>query len=223
MDIAKSVILITGAGSPTGQALAEHFSALGANIALVDTNSLQLKRSHRACLKKNPYCCAFLLKSQDSSDINKLFSDIKNKLGNIDVLINYWQTAYIPELLNNNIRIDNAAADIASCLYLFGKCAAISMCDKRHGVIINIPSMPTDYPAEHSLACSNTVIRGLTLSWAKELEHMNVRVGGVLPGIRRNKQGECIAQSAINYDMIDGVAYIVENDSFTGRILEAAS
>lgn len=230
MDIAKSVIVITAAGTPTGRAMAEYFCKLRARVALVDTDCQKLQATYEACLKTGGICFSFYLASRSVDNISYLFEEVNREMGAVDVLINYWQAGGpgIPHLLASNDMVDNkvaeSIADVASNLYLFGRGAAFNMLDRgRKGVIVNIPGIYTDRGINVEIDSSNAVIRGLTQSWAQELEHANIRVGGVLPRLRQDESGNLRYHPAINYDMIDGAAYIVENDSFTGRILEAAS
>lgn len=225
MDIAKSVIVITAAGTPTGRAMAEHFCSMQARVALIDTDSQKLHASYEACLKTGGICYSFFLNSRSVDNITQLFEEITQEMGAVDVLINYWQAGEIPRLLSSDdSALNYTIADVAANLYIFGRCAAFNMLDRgRKGVIVNIPGTLINGDIAQNLDCSNAVIRGLTQSWAQELEHANIRVGGVLPRISHHDNGRLRQSSPINYDMIDGAAYIVENDNFTGRILEAAS
>ncbi|CZF79859.1 Cis-2,3-dihydrobiphenyl-2,3-diol dehydrogenase [Grimontia celer] len=228
MDIAKSVIVITAAGTPTGRAMAEHFCRLNARVALVDTDSHQLQSTYESCLKVGGICFSFYLANRSVENISYLFEEVNREMGAVDVLINYWQGGSLPNLLASqdaaNDVVKDTIADVASNLYLFGRGAAFNMLNKgRKGVIVNIPGVLTPNNTAPAFDSSNAVIKGLTRSWAQELEHANIRVGGVLPRLRHTDEGNVHYHPAVNYDMIDGAAYIVENDSFTGRILEAAS
>ncbi|MFD2179997.1 SDR family NAD(P)-dependent oxidoreductase [Veronia pacifica] len=224
MDIAKSVIVITAAGSPTGRAMAEHFCSLNARVALVDTQCQELQATYELCKQSGGVCFSFALADKSVESISGFFQQVSREMGAVDVLINYWQTGHIPNLLANSDTVDTYITDVASNLYLFGRGAAFSMLNEgRHGVIVNIPDNLTIDDSERSIDSSNAVIRGLTQSWAKELAPVNIRVAGVLPCIRSNSRGQLRRDPAVNYDMIDGAEYIVANDSFTGRILEAAS
>ncbi len=224
MNIANSVIVITAAGTRTGKAIAEYFCQLGAYVALVDTEPDQLESTFKACLKTGGTCYSFVLNSRDIESIHHLFDEIARELGAIDVLINYWQATGLPHLLANNYSMKHSFADITSNLYLFGRCAALKMLDQgRKGLIVNIPSIENNKDGETNLACSNAVIRGLTQSWAEELASANIRVAGVLPQLRHIDKGLHRRDSSINYEMVDGAVYVIENDSFSGRMLETIS
>ncbi|AMG29654.1 short-chain dehydrogenase [Grimontia hollisae] len=228
MDIAKSVIVITAAGTPTGRALAEHFCRLNARVALVDIDSHKLQTTYESCLNAGGTCFSFFLANRSVENISYLFEEVNREMGAVDVLINYWQAGGLPSLLASqeaaNGVVKDTIADVASNLYLFGRGAAFNMLDKgRKGVIVNIPGVLSNKGNLPTIDSSNAVIKGLTQSWAQELQHANIRVAGVLPRLRHSADGNVHYLPVVNYDMIDGAAYIVENDSFTGRILEAAS
>ncbi|RXJ74834.1 short-chain dehydrogenase [Veronia nyctiphanis] len=224
MDIAKSVIVITAAGSPTGRAMAEHFCSLHARVALVDTNCQELQATYEACQNAGGICLSFVLADKSTDSISAFFQHVSSEMGAVDVLINYWQTGQIPSLLATSETEADSISDVASNLYLFGRGAAFSMLNEgRQGVIVNIPDNISKEDYENSLDSCNAIIRGLTQSWAKELAPVNIRVAGVLPTLRSHSNRRLKHDPAVNYDMIDGAEYIVANDSFTGRILEAAS
>lgn len=223
MDIANSVIVITAAGSSTGRAMAEHFCLLGAKVALIDTDQALLAQSLSICQQISEQCHSFHLSLYTVDNISTLFHQIAIRLGPMDVLVNYWQTTPLPTLLapleHQNVNLGNLATN----LYLFGRCAAFNMLEhNKQGVIINIPSLNAESHPLAQIDCSNAVIKGLTQSWAVELERSNIRVGGVLPNVRRHRNGQVYPQAAINPEVLENVTYIVQNDSFSGRTLEAA-
>ncbi|MGL4734175.1 MAG: SDR family NAD(P)-dependent oxidoreductase [Enterovibrio sp.] len=218
MDIAKSVILITAAGTPNGRAMAEYFCMLGAKVALVDTDKAALVKSLQLCLSQGAICQAFWLDDKHENSVSAVFKQITKQLGTINVLINYWKTANFPELLSNSC--PDSLFDAGTALYRLGQNAALSMKGQNKGVIINIPYLTVAEQSEQSIHISNSFIRGLTTSWAHELQNSNVRVGGVLPLISHKEGGQLHHLCAVNYNMISNAAYIVQNDSFNGRILE---
>ncbi|MGL5290844.1 MAG: SDR family NAD(P)-dependent oxidoreductase [Vibrionaceae bacterium] len=219
MDIAKSVILITSAGTPNGRAMAEYFCMLGAKVALVDTDKAALVKSLQLCLSQGAICQAFWLDDQHKNSESSVFRQITKQLGCINVLINYWKTPNYPELLSDSS--PDSLFDTSAALYRLGQNAALSMKGQDEGVIINIPYLTVAEQSEQSIHISNSFIRGLTESWACELQNSNVRVGGVLPLISHKENGQLQHLCAVNYNVINSAAYIVQNDSFNGRILEA--
>ncbi len=224
MNIENSVIVITAAGTPSGRALAEYFCQLKAKVALVDTDLDGLQATFNTCLDKSGNCLSFLLASQSPDAVQSIFNEISREFGTVNVLINYWQIHSLPHLLAQDAFTHQQNENLASTLYVFGRIAALNMINKGgEGLIVNIPSLNAVNDDVYDLDYSSNLIKGLTQSWAHELENTNVRVAGVMPSIRHIDKGLHRKDTAINYDMIDGAAYVVENDSFRGRMLETVS
>ncbi|WP_275576058.1 SDR family NAD(P)-dependent oxidoreductase [Photobacterium swingsii] len=72
MEIVQSVILITAAGSPIGKAISLHFASLGAKLALVDIDKVQLNQTYRACKANGAACEASALPNK-MKPISKVF------------------------------------------------------------------------------------------------------------------------------------------------------
>ena len=91
---------------------------------------------------------------------------------------------------------------------------------KKEGVIINLGHhQNVNQPC--SLDNSKALLTGLTKSWAKELNPFNIRVGGVTPRLFNKVSAHTV--NLINQELIKNTEYIVENDYFNGRILEATA
>lgn len=223
MNIENAVVLITAAGTPTGRALAEYFGQLHAKVALVDDDPTALKATYDACIANATSCFSFLLPAMTPENIQAIFKAVSREFGQVDILINYCQAEALPHLLDADIREKDGIANLTSPLYLFGKHAAQCMIQQGNsGVIVNMPFIPAqDNPQEDEFL--TTLIRGLTQSWSAELAHANIRVAGVIPKIRNIDQTGFRKIPVVNYDLIDGAVYVVQNDTFKGRVLEAVS
>lgn len=226
MNIAHSVVLITAAGSPMGKAISLHFASLGAKLALVDTDADQLNLTHQACLAIGGNSYPLLLTSQDERTIANLIKNIDQHYGSIDVLINYWLGSDLPTLFSPS-SVDmfcRSMTEGATTFFTFGKQAANYM--RKHscqGVIINLAANQPDSQRPIT-GGSKAVISGLTQSWAKELAEYNIRVGGVIPLVfndeTRHSQNNLFSQP-LQYEIVRSAEYIVANDYFNGRVIEA--
>jgi len=216
MKIDNAVVVITAGGSPSGRAMAEHFCSLGADIVLLDTEWPTLRLSADQCRdypgRIQPICLA----DYQPQSINDAFAQIVTLFGGIDVLINHWQGDILPSLLDNGNLVDmpQTVADSTSHYYVVVQRAAVCMQQRgRPGVIINV--------AGHHLTpdtVANAMIGGLTQRWAKELSGLKIRVGGIVPRGRTVNR----ASGGMDDELIRNAEYIVSNDSFNGRLLEAS-
>ncbi|WP_434355801.1 SDR family NAD(P)-dependent oxidoreductase [Parasalinivibrio latis] len=225
MKIADSVIMITAATSPTGSTLARHFSAMGAKLILVDRNNSELQLLHEACRHNGVQCFALTMEDISSAQIDLLFETVKHYFGTIDVLFNLWQMDTVPGLLESANSDDcyHALADTMVIPYRFSRQAAITMRDSgRKGVIVNLAADRSTASAwDLENACA--LLQSFTQRWAEELSPASIRVGAVMPARRLWHSPKELLSSAMDYEISQGAEYIVENDSFTGRLLEAES
>lgn len=226
MKIAHSVILITAAGSQMGKAISLHFASLGARLALVDTEPERLKQTYEACIAARADAHAFLLHEQNEKTIERLIANVHQHFGAIDVLINYWLGSDLPLLLSpaSVDQFCRSLTDGAAPFFIFGKQAANYM--RKHnnkGVIVNLAGnqLNTQQPLNNG---SKAMISGLTKSWAKELSEFNIRVGGVVP-LSYDHCTDCPVSKQLSqplqYEIVRSAEYIVANDYFNGRMIEA--
>ena len=225
MNIAQSVILVTAAGSPLGKAIAMHFSTLGAQVALVDHNKRALNNTLMACQAIQPHCQSYLIDNHDESTIATLIANVHQTFGKIDVLLNCWLSTPLPALLSLTSvdQFSRSLADAVAPFFLFGQHTAHYM--RQHhcrGVIINLAlNDDSQHPSLNS--GSKAMVSGLTSSWAKELAEFNIRVGGVVPLTRDHEElaGHTLISSPLQYEIVRSAEYIVANDYFNGRMIEA--
>ncbi|WP_305845888.1 hypothetical protein [Photobacterium kishitanii] len=74
MHIGQSVAIITDAGNPIGKAVALHFASLGATLALVDNNEVELKKPYNLAVK--------LMMLQPLSTCNVMMKPVFNPYSN---------------------------------------------------------------------------------------------------------------------------------------------
>lgn len=228
MEIVQSVILITAAGSPIGKAISLHFASLGAKLALIDIDKAQLDQTYRACKAVGAHCKAYHLIKQDEKSIKHVFDSVDQQLGSIDVLINYTLGAELPALFSPSSvdRFSHSMLELTTTFFAFGKQAAHYMrSTNRQGVIVNLITQPQDNEQHQNFDSTKAIVSGLTQSWAKELSDFNIRVGGVAPITLGCDCSDCTTNNAINqhlqYEIVRSAEYIVTNDYFNGRMLEA--
>ncbi|OLQ69423.1 short-chain dehydrogenase [Photobacterium proteolyticum] len=227
MNIAQSVIVITAAGSPMGKAISLHFASLGAKLALVDVEADRLQQTQQACLAAGGNSHPFLLECQDEVSISNLIDRVHHRFGTIDVLINYWFGSDLPTLFSPSSvdQFCRSMSEGATPFFIFGKQAANYMrVHHCEGVIVNLAAnlINTHQPINNG---SKAMISGLTQSWAKELAEFNIRVGGVVPLSFAHEDdhpplGNLLSQP-LQYEIVRSAEYIVANDYFNGRMIEA--
>ncbi|WP_060987996.1 SDR family NAD(P)-dependent oxidoreductase [Photobacterium leiognathi] len=227
MHIKESVIVITAAGSPIGRKVAHHFASLGAKIALIDTNLNALHTTYKGCIYSHPDVEFFHLENTQQETIKQVFTSIYRRFGRFNILINSWpESADIPNLLAPNAITDftKVMCSDATTFFAFGKVAISFMQhNKQPALIINLASTQSHHQPQLPNTCK-CVIQGLTQSWSKELADMNIRVGGIFPidSPSETNKNTPIHAALLN-EIVSSIEYMIRNESFNGRVLEAES
>nr|WP_086940205.1 SDR family NAD(P)-dependent oxidoreductase [Thaumasiovibrio occultus] len=223
MDITNTIVVITGASSPLGRMVALHFAGSGATVAAVDHQPQDLLLTVTACKALNPSCAGFTASGESIPSIEAAFADIEGSLGKFKILVNCWHSLALPSLLNCDA-IDQYCALVNSTLTAhlhFGQIAAQKMIDNgQAGVIVNLADVPHSISNADALG-TREMIAGLTQSWAKELSPYHIRVGGIVPRTAAKVPMDAHDQVGLLHEMVRNVEYIVDNDYFNGRLIEA--
>lgn len=223
MQIKHSTILITSAGNVMGRSISCHFASLGAYIIITDSDASALNETHQLCNQLTSHVISYQLPDQSQESIRCLFHTIDNQfLHGIDVLINNYTAITLPSLLDpHDPKSQFQLTELASTLFSYGRFAAKNMRDhKKEGVIINL-GYHNDFTQSDQAENSTVLLAGLTKSWAKELNPFNIRIGGVTPRICNRDEAPNL--NSINQELIRNTEYILANEYFSGRIIEATA
>jgi NAD(P)-dependent dehydrogenase (short-subunit alcohol dehydrogenase family) len=223
MQIEHSTILITSAGNFMGRDIAYHFASLGASLIITDSNQDDLNETYRLCDRINSNVVCFPQKDRSLESIHRLFLTIDKKFSRgIDVLINNYTDVALPSLLAPyNKECPFQLTELAATLFTYGQYAAQNMRDHcKEGVIINL-GYHQHSTQEQYQDTSTPLLAGLTKSWAKELNPFNIRVGGVTPRLSNDNSEP--NTNLINQELIKNTEYILQNEFFNGRIIEATA
>ncbi|MFT7315084.1 MAG: short-subunit dehydrogenase [Paraglaciecola sp.] len=183
-------ILITGAGSGIGQALATLFASQGAKLILTDINTNNLKQTAKALGSS-----VVIYKTadvSDKSDWQALVKDIDSKAGYLDVLINNAGMTSFGFFNETSEALFNKVMDINFNGVVMGCREMLPLLEKStRGIIVNVASifglitmpMVTPYHA------SKFAVRGFTEALQQDMIFLkkNIDVICVMPGgIRTN-------------------------------------
>ena len=245
MQVKDKLIAITGAGKGIGRAMSTLFASRGAHLALLDVNEADLKQTAALCkthgAKASIYHCNVASETEVVATFNKVASDFKR----LDVLINnagILRDAMLIKRDNHQFKKMSLehwqqVIDVnLTGVFLCGREAAEHMIKFANGgVIINLSSISrAGNIGQSNYAAAKAGVASLTVVWAKELARYGIRTGAIAPGfihteildampeqilqsvlaqvpLRRGGQPEEVASSA---------AFIIENDYFSGRIIE---
>ena len=231
-------ILITGAATRIGRAIALHFAEKGWNIALHYFKSSSKAKNIKKIIEQN-WGRAVLIKAdlKNLKQVEKIFPQAKKKLGTIDCLINNAALFERDDILNFTNKSFNDHLNIN----LFAPTILIKQFVKQTSTkttsnIINIIDQRVFNltPIFMSYTLSKSALYTLTKTMAMRLGP-NIKVNGVAPGptIKSKRQSikhfnkqarSTLLKKPVGLeDICDTVDFLVNNNSITGQVIAVDS
>ncbi|MGK8478037.1 SDR family oxidoreductase [Stutzerimonas frequens] len=245
MQLQDKVIIVTGGGQGLGRAMAEYLASKGARLALVDLNQERLDEAVAACKAAGGDARAYLCNVAHEEQVSDMVTRVAEDFGGLHGLVNnagilrdgLLLKVKDGEISKMSLAQWQAVIDVnLTGVFLCTREVAAKMVElKSEGAIINISSISragnmgqTNYSAAKAGVASATVV------WAKELARYGIRVAGVAPGFIETEMVASMKPEALEKmtsgiplkrmgkpaEIAHSVAYIFENDYYTGRILE---
>jgi len=231
-------ILITGAATRVGRAIAIHFAEKGWNVALHYFRSSSKAMELKKIIQQNSVKVALIKADlKNPKKVEKIVLFAKKKLGTIDCLVNNAALFEKDDISNFTVKSWNEHLNInllapAILTKEFAKQASkktlsniINIIDQR---IFNLT------PYFMSYTISKTGLQTLTKTMAMRLGP-NIKVNGIAPGptIKSKRQTNNHFQNQIKstllkktvrlQDICDTVDFLINNNSVTGQIIAVDS
>jgi 3-oxoacyl-[acyl-carrier protein] reductase len=245
VDIENSVIVITGAGQGLGQMMAVTLAQMGARLALIDVNTIGLRQTQDQCHMLNSMARIYEADVTDEEQVDQAFMHIMEDFEYIDILINNAGILDDGLLIQKSeMGIKKMSLDQFQTVmnvnvtgtFLCGREAAKWMVENEtKGVIINISSAArAGNIGQTNYAASKAAVTTMAVGWARELGQYGIRVAAIAPGLIDTPMAAQINDEAIEKmlamvplarigeasEIAHSVRFIIENDYFTGRVLE---
>ena len=179
-DLGKRTAVITGAGSGIGKAIAELFSAQGAEVHIIDLNESNAKEAAGEITAKGGKAIIHICDVSDQQQVKKLFDGIKT----IDILVNSAGISHVgtvettteadfDKIFKVNVK------GVYNCLYA----AVPLMKAAKKGVILNIASVANHVGLVDRFAYSMSkgAVYAMTLSVAKDYISKGIRCNSISP------------------------------------------
>jgi NAD(P)-dependent dehydrogenase (short-subunit alcohol dehydrogenase family) len=177
------IVIVTGAASGIGSAIARRFSADGASVCVSD---LQQDACDRFAAELGPRAVAIAADVSKEEDIRRLVDTAVSRLGPLDVLVN---NAGIGE---KAVPIEEKPAkdwqrvidtNLSSVFYGIKHAARVMKAAGRGGVIVNIASIlgSVGFSGAPAYVAAKHGVVGLTKAAALELAASRIRVVAVQP------------------------------------------
>jgi meso-butanediol dehydrogenase / (S,S)-butanediol dehydrogenase / diacetyl reductase len=180
-SLENKVIVVTGAGRGIGKQMSKDFAKNGAKVAMVD---LDYEGAAKAA-EEISGAKAYKLDISVAQDVKSVFSQIKNDMGTVDVLVN--NATYLPkteDLLGTSIEeFDRTMTVVLNGAFLCTTAVMPDMIAKKKGNIINIATVNAKgmYGSDvYSIAKAGVLAfaRTITTRYGKD----GIRSNTVIPG-----------------------------------------
>ncbi|HEY0062309.1 MAG TPA: SDR family oxidoreductase [Telluria sp.] len=183
--LAGKVVMITGAASGLGAALAQTLAQDGADIVVADLNHAQASQVATRLREYGVRTCPISVDVGDPAAVTRAFSDVLDNMGRLDVLINNAgtdKTLPIEELSAAQwLRVIDTNLNGP---FFLAKHAAAWMRRAGGGQIINIASTAAKraWPNASAYHASKWGLLGLSHAMHAELRPYNIKVTAVIAG-----------------------------------------
>lgn len=180
----NKVVVITGAGSGIGRALAVQFAQAGAQLALSDISQAGLDATLQL-LPSSTKAKGYSLDVSSWEAFQAHADEVKQDFGTAHIIINNAGATVIGTVAHTSIEEYEWQLGINLWGVLYGTKAFLPMLlGQREGCIVNISSVfgLVSYPAQSAYNMSKFAVRGLTEALWAELAGTGVRAVCVHPG-----------------------------------------
>jgi len=241
MELKDSKIIITGAGSGFGKAMALSFANLGAKIAGLDINQEALEELKNQNRDINIYLCDVT----NHIKIDEIFQLIFLEFGGSNILINNAGIMKNSPLVNflqrnerrHSIEMWNEVIDVNlnSVFYTTRTFVDLMLKNRCKGAIINISSIAANGNiGQTAYSASKAAVEAMTKVWAKELGTFGIRSVAIAPGfIDTSGTHNAMEEKMLNkwiektplrrigkiYEIVSATQFAIENDFLNGEVI----
>ena len=245
MQLKDSVIIVTGGGQGLGRAMAEYLAQSGARLALVDLGQERLDEAVAACKAAGGDARAYVCNVADEQQVTGMVSQVAADFGTINGLVNnagILRDGLLLKVRDGEIQKMplnqwQSVIDVnLTGVFLCTREVAAKMVElQSKGLIINISSISrAGNIGQSNYSAAKAGVASLTVVWARELARYGIRVAGIAPGFIETEMTGGMKPEALEKmtagiplrrmgkpeEIAHSVAYLFENDYYSGRVLE---
>ncbi|WP_420590528.1 SDR family oxidoreductase [Bacterioplanoides sp.] len=245
MNLQDKVIAITGAGQGLGRAMAVYLAEKGARIAVIDLNQELMDETKTQVEAAGSSASTFLCNVADEQQVEETFSGIVTQMGGLHGLVNnagvlrdgLMVKAKDGEITKMSLAQWQTVIDVnLTGVFLCGREAAVKMIESGEGgCIINISSISrAGNMGQSNYSAAKAGVASMAVVWAKELARYNIRANAIAPGFIATEMTAGMKPEALDKmtagipakrmgqpeEIAHTVAYLMENDYVSGRMVE---
>lgn len=188
-DLDGKVAVVTGASRGIGEAIAKLLAEYGAHVIVTSRRIEGCQAVVDAIRAEGNSAEAMACNIGSLDEINRLFADIEENHGTLDILVNNAATnVYFGHILDTDPEAFQKTVDVNIRGYFFASVAAARIMRKNGGgAIINNASInalkPPPMQAIYSI--TKAAVVNMTQAFAKECAEFGIRVNALLPGFTK--------------------------------------
>lgn len=195
----NKIALVTGSSRGIGEEVAKLYAKYGAHVIVSSRKQEGVEAVAEKIRENGGKATAMACHIGDQGAIENLIVEIKEKIGNIDILVNNAAAnPYFGHILDTPISAMKKTIEVnIEGYFLMSQLVGQMMREQGGGCIINTASINgvTPGPMQGIYSITKAAIISMTKAFAKECAPQNIRVNAVLPGLTDTKFASALTQN----------------------------
>lgn len=187
MKLHKSVVIVTGAGSGIGCAIAVRFAAEGACVVVADLDAERAIATSKLLVETGAQSIAITVDVSQSAEVAIMVQGAIAAFGRVDILVNNAGISRGSDILSIDEQTWDLNLDVVlKSVYLCSKAVLPRMIEQKQGAIVNIGSVNgLSGIGEDAYGAAKAGMINLTQNMAVRYGPYGVRVNCIAPGTIR--------------------------------------
>jgi NAD(P)-dependent dehydrogenase (short-subunit alcohol dehydrogenase family) len=177
--------IVTGGGKGIGQAIARRFAEEGAKVVIWEADEIAGEETTQEILAKGEEAHFFKCDITDEDSIQNALSEVREKFGPPDILINNAGIANVGTATTTSVEDFDKVMEVnAKGMFLCLRNIIPTMVEKKSGVIMNLASIASRLGIADRFAysASKGAVLAMTLSVARDYVAHGIRCNCICPG-----------------------------------------